>query len=117
MRGFDPHGRGSHPRGTIGGGDATADIAGLEPVSCGFESRPPHHLRRQMVHGGMLAFVPRGRGSNSRGIIGGGDATADIAGLKPVSCGFESRPPHHVADRSTDEILDCSPGDRICRPF
>ena len=22
-----------------------ADIAGPEPVSCGFESRPPHHLR------------------------------------------------------------------------
>ena len=30
---------------------------------------------------------------------------ADIAGLKPVSCGFESRPPHHLADRSTVETL------------
>ena len=68
MRGFDPHGRGSHPRGTIRGGDEMADIAGPEPVSCGFESRPPHHLRRQMVHGGMLGFVPLGRGRILEGL-------------------------------------------------
>ena len=38
---------------------------------------------------------------------------ADIAGLEPASCGFESRSPHHYqsSDSSTDRMLGYGPGD------
>ena len=38
---------------------------------------------------------------------------ADIAGLEPASCGFESRSPHHYqsSDSSTDRMLGYEPGD------
>jgi hypothetical protein len=38
---------------------------------------------------------------------------ADIAGLEPASCGFESRSPHHYksSDSSTDRMLGYEPDD------
>ena len=38
---------------------------------------------------------------------------ADIAGLEPASCGFESRSPHHYqsSDSSTDRTLGYEPDD------